>query len=351
MDRTVQRAGPSVGPNDIKVVSEALESRQLVRDSHVREFERAVAAYVGRKHAVSTTSGFAALHLALLTLGIGEGDEVIVPSCTCHALFHAIRCTGAAAFVVDSDYDGMSLSMESYESGLSDRTKAVIVPHTFGFPADVESFRFPGVFVIEDCATALGGRFDGKKLGSFGDMSAFSFCATKMITSGGEGGMLLMDDQGWEIRARLTGDYKETDAPPWGPCYCYRMTEMQAAMGTNQLQDFERFRQLRSALYHRYVERLGGKLWWDNASTLPSFYTYVLKLKSSAVRDAATGLAVRGVECLPGGYTGIHRLLELDDRDFPGASQLLDTVLLLPLHPGMSLDDVDYVCDSLKEVI
>src|SRR5690349_1497383 len=191
-------AGPSITQKEIDYVSEAVKSAWCDGANVLHErFERAFAAYWGRRHAVSLPSCTSALHLALLTLGIGEGDEVIVPDATWIASVAPVRYVGATPIFADIDAQTWCLSPEAFEAAITPRTKAAIVVDLYGSMPDWDHLKEiasrNGVALVEDAAEAVGSRWRDRVAGSFGEMSAFSFHGSKTLTTG-EGGMLVLDD-------------------------------------------------------------------------------------------------------------------------------------------------------------
>src|SRR5215471_2012977 len=213
-----------------------------------RKFEREFADFVGRKYAIALANGTLALELALHCLGVGHGDEVIVPSKTFVATASCAVMRGATPVIADVDRESGNLTADTMEKVITPRTKAVIPVHLAGWPCDMQSIlaltRHHGIAVIEDCAQAHGARYHGRAVGSFGDMATFSFCQDKNMTTGGEGGMLLMDDRKlWELGWSFKDHGKSYDAvyerehPP-GYRFVHesfgtnwRLTEVQSAIG------------------------------------------------------------------------------------------------------------------------
>jgi len=186
---------------DIDGVTDVLRSGLLVQGKAASSLEKEFASFIGVRHAVAVSSGTAALHLALISLGIGHGSEVIIPSYVCTALLNAVHYVRATAVLVDIDPYTYNISAEQAEKAISTKTGAIVVPHMFGLPADMDEILSLGVPVIEDCAQSAGARFKGQYTGSLGRISIFSLYATKMLCAG-EGGLILSDDPDLIARAR-----------------------------------------------------------------------------------------------------------------------------------------------------
>src|SRR5437016_4637329 len=212
-----------------------------------------MAKVTGQSQGVAVSSGTAALYLALMALGIGARDEVVIPSYVCTALWHAVRLTGAKPVLADIDPVTFHLSPQAMTRVLTCHTKAVIVPHMFGLPADIETIKRHGVHVIEDCAQTLGVTVHGAPVGGMGKLAICSFYATKLLTTG-EGGMVLGRDKSLVGRVRALRQYDEQHAPECA--FNYKMTDLQAALGLCQVARLESFLARRRAIAARYHEAI-----------------------------------------------------------------------------------------------
>lgn len=229
---------------------------------YITDLEQLFSKYCGTACGVAVSNGTVALHLALVALGIGPGDEVIVPDFTFAATINAVLYTGATPVIVDVEPDSWCISPEEIEKAITPKTKAIIPVHIYGQPCDMD--RICGIAqkyelkVVEDCAEAHGAEFNGKKVGSFGDIGCFSFYGNKIITTG-EGGMCVTDDKDLEDKMRVLRDhgmrktrrfYHEVVG------YNYRMTNLQAAIGVAQIEKIEEMLAWRSRLEDAYQEKL-----------------------------------------------------------------------------------------------
>jgi perosamine synthetase len=228
----------------------------------VGEFEEAFGRAVGCEHAVACANGTVALHLALASLGIGPGDEVIVPAFTMIAVANAVSYTGARPVLVDCEPDTWNLDPEQVEARIGPRTRAIVAVHTYGHPAEMAALReladHHGLFLIEDAAEAHGATYRGRPVGSLGDVATFSFYANKIITTG-EGGMVTTNDGRLAERARTLRDHafsKERHFWHKHLGFNYRMTSMQAAVGLAQVERFAELVARRRANGRLYAERL-----------------------------------------------------------------------------------------------
>jgi len=292
----IPHSKPTISPEDIKSVCNVLESGAIAQGVAVKDFERSVAAFVGVKGGVAVSSGTAALHLALIALGVKAGDEVILPSYLCVAPLNAVHYVGATPVFSDIDPTTGNIDAERAKAVVSEKTKAIIVPHMLGQPAQMEGFSDLGVRIIEDCAQSIGARYKGECVGSFGDVAICSFYATKVITTG-EGGMVLSDNEELLERVRDLRDYDEKT--PYMTRFNYKMTDMQAALGIEQIRMLPYFitkRRRIADFYEHVFTDLPVRLPVKSAGCEPIFYRYVLRLQSD-VEDFIKSMADLNVVC------------------------------------------------------
>lgn len=332
----IPHSRPTIDPDDIRAVTEVMGSGQLAQGEKVRRFEEDLAFLLGRRGGVATNSGTSALHLGLLALGLGAGDEILLPSYTCVALLHAVRYVGAIPRVVDIEPEGYNLCAHESRRLLTRRVKAIIIPHMFGMAADLDHLASLGVPLIEDCAQALGGTYRGRPVGSIGTITICSFYATKMITTG-EGGMLLSDSNVILQRARDLRDYD-------GRTTCetrfnYKMTDMQAALGLSQLNRLPAFLERRRDLASRYTGALRNlpiTLPAVKPDTAHAFYRYVIGVDDSA--RVGRRLNQRGIQCKAPVFRPVHAYLE--QEGFPHTERAMRTALSIPLYPSLTEEEV-----------
>jgi len=259
--------GPVIGDDDVEAVVSVLRSGKLSSLSNpiVEEFEEAFAKYVGTKYAVAVNSGTAALHTALQAMGVGPGDEVVVPPYTFVATATSVLHANAIPIFADVQLSTYNLDPESFKKRVTERTKVVIPVHLFGQPADMEPImeiaRERGLMVLEDAAQAHGAEYKGRKVGKIGDAGIFSFYESKNMTTG-EGGMIVTDDERIAERAKLIRQHGE---PYWYYYvelgYNYRMSAMEAALGLSQLKKLDKFNEARitnASRYNRELSKIDG---------------------------------------------------------------------------------------------
>ncbi|MBM4272745.1 MAG: DegT/DnrJ/EryC1/StrS aminotransferase family protein, partial [Deltaproteobacteria bacterium] len=228
----IPHSRPTLDQDDYASVLHILKSGHLAQGKQVEQFEKDLSSLIGVRGGVAVSSGTAALHLALLSLNTGSGDEIIIPDFVCTAPLNAIRYTGAVPVIADIDPLTYNIDVGDLKKRLTKKTKAIIIPHMFGLPADMEEILSLGIPVIEDCAQSLGSRYRDSCTGRLGTLSIFSFYATKMIATG-EGGMVLSDDESLLEKIRDLRDYDEKEL--YTVRYNYKMTDFQAAFGISQL--------------------------------------------------------------------------------------------------------------------
>jgi perosamine synthetase len=237
---------PSLSGNEKKYVIECIDSTWISsKGKFINEFEKKFADYLGVEYAASVSNGTVALHVALLALGIGPGDEVIVPTFTYIASVNSITYTGATPVFVDSDASTWQMDIADTRKKITPKTKAILAVHLYGHPCEIEELRKIAdenkIFLIEDTAEALGSEYEGRKVGTFGDISTFSFFGNKTITTG-EGGMVVTNDKElYEKCVHIKGQGLAKDAEYWHDIigYNYRMTNICAAIGLAQLERVE----------------------------------------------------------------------------------------------------------------
>lgn len=234
---------PLMGAIEDEYVSNAVHSKEIsgLSQQYIPKFESEFAAFCDVKHAASVNSGTTAIQLAVATLGIGPGDEVLVSSLTNMATFFAVLYQGAKPIAIDSEFDTLNMDPTLLEAKITERTKAIIVVHLYGHPADMDPImkiaRAHNLFVIEDAAEAHGAKYNGKMIGSIGDIGCFSFYSNKIITTG-EGGMLVTNNDEWAARARLIKNLAfgiENKFMHQAIGYKFQMTNLQAALGAAQM--------------------------------------------------------------------------------------------------------------------
>jgi perosamine synthetase len=370
---------PSLGDGERSAVLEVLDSGWLTTGERTMAFEAAVAVATGSAHAVAMNSATAALHLALEAIGVGPGDEVIVPTYTFASCGEVVHYLGARPRLADVDRRTLNITAETIEAQLRPTTKAVIVVHFGGLMADMRSIlelcAARGVAVVEDAAHAIPASRDGRAAGTWGTAGALSFYATKTVTTG-EGGMLLTDDERIADRARvmrLHGISRDawkryTASGHWfyeieDVGFKYNLTDLAAAIGLVQLGRAEEMRVARERVARAYGERLAGGRLADvidvpasaGADTVHAWHLYPIRIAAAASIDRAAvidRLAAAGIG------TSVHfiplhmhpyyqRTYGHSRDDLPIAADEYEREISLPIYPDLSDAEIDRVCDAL----
>jgi len=343
---TITHSRPSLDDQEILALKNVLASGQLAQGPQVQAFEKELGSFHGFSPGVATSSGTAALHLALLSLGVGPGDEVLLPSYVCSAPLHAAYHSGATPVLVDVDQTTGNMDPDDLKKRLTSKSKAIIAVHLFGLPVDMDEILALGLPVIEDCAQSLGANLEGQMLGTMGAISICSFYATKLITTG-EGGMILSSDNGLLAKARDLRDYDKRES--FAPRFNYKMTDLQGALGCSQLEKLESFLGQREALAGVYNEQLATL-----PCTLPIsqegriYYRYVVSIKGNITALIQTLVNI-GIEVARPVYRPLHRYFDLED--YPGAEMAWNSHVSLPIHPSLTSQDVHRVCQALQQAL
>ena len=342
----IPHSRPTIGTEEAQEAARVIESGQLAQGMEVEQFEEEFARRIGVRHATAVSSGTAALHLALLSMEIGPGDEVIIPSYVCAALLNAVHHAGAEPVLADIDPVTYNLDPGDVRARLTARTKAVIAPHLFGLPADLDGLLSLGVPIIEDCAQSVGGMWQGEAVGSFGDAAVFSFYATKVLTTG-EGGMIVSDSQGLIDRARDLRAYDELDA--YRSRYNYKMTDIQAAMGRVQLGRLSGLIGRRREIAAAYREALDG-YGYQLPPAVPEhiYYRYVIGLRMD-VGHLIERAYKEGIKCARPVFAPLHRLLGL--AGYPWTEAAWRRSLSVPIYPSLSDAETNRVIDVMKAIL
>ena len=348
MGTMIPHSKPLFDEKDAQAVAEVVRSGFVAEGEKVHVFEKKVAETAGKKFGAAVSSGTAALHLSLLSLGIGPGHVVALPSYVCSSLLHAVRMAGAEPLLVDAMPGDFHMDPAHLEKNITARTKAVIVPHPFGFLADLASFKKLGIPIIEDCAQSIGATLGGRPAGAFGDLSIFSFYATKVLATG-EGGMVCSDSEEIISRVRdLRGyDNKDDDIRRFN----YKMTDLQAALGISQLEKLEGFIQRRRDIARRYDESFASL-----PLVLPSvkdrngsiYFRYIIRLPlGRSVEGFMDQMGAEGVVCMRPIHKPLHRILS--QKGFPCADEAWERSDSVPLYPGLKEKEVERIMAAVHK--
>lgn len=352
---------PDIGEQEKSNVLECVTSGWISSQGRfIGLFEKAFGDYLSAGHAIAVSNGTVALQLALTTLGIGRGDEVIVPNFTFGASINAIIHAGAIPVLADVERDTWTIDLDELKKLITPQTKAVMPVHIYGQPARIDEIMEiaaeKGIFVIEDCAEALGATYKNRRVGVDGDATCFSFFANKGITTG-EGGMVVFKDAGMAQRARILRDHGMSKKKRYWHDYAgfnFRMTNMQAAVGVAQMERIEELLNRKKFIFQTYdsllsehqgLSLLPKNSWSENSYWL---YTIILDGYGEGARDLLlTYLGYRGIDARPGFYP-LHLMdpyREFGHGTYPVSSYLSANSICLPSSFGLSNEEIPHIVE------
>jgi perosamine synthetase len=364
-------SAPDITEEDIRAATEVLRSARLSLGPKLEEFERTIAGYVGASNAIAVNSGTAGLHLCVRALNIGEGDEVIVPSFTFVAVANVVRYERAIPVFVDIEAETFNIDPAKIEAAITPRTVAIIVPHTFGRPADMAAILYVAkrhhLHVIEDACEAIGAEYEGRKVGPLGEAGVFAFYPNKQITTG-EGGVVVTQNDALAKRIRCLRNQGRNDSEDWLQHielgYNYRISEINCALGIGQLNRLDATLFRREAIAREYSRRLRG----HRSLKLPSlklshgkisWFAYVVRLDFSlkeSDRDwIVKEMKLRGIGL--GRYFAPIHLQPVYGSDsiqpvtLPVTESIASRSIALPFFNRILDDQIEETCEALAELI
>ena len=343
-----------------EAVIRVLNSGSFVRGEETKRFEEEFAKWHGVRYAISSSSGTAALHVALIACGIKEGDEVITVAHTFVATVSTILSVGAKPVFVDVDPRYYTMDPEEVRKRISKRTKAILPVHLYGHPVDMkpilELAQKHGIYVVEDSCQAHGARYEGRLVGTLGHLGCFSFYPTKNMTVCGEGGMVITNDEELAARIRRLADHGRRSKDEFVELgYNYRLSELGSAIGRIQLKHLDKWVKKRRELAQLYSSLLSSL---DDINVPEeagwAYHSYTLYVCKAKERDRLKDyLADQGIETGIYYPIPVHRqplLLShrLKMKPLPVTERLAQEVIALPMHPSLSLEDLTFVANSVK---
>lgn len=370
---------PYFDDEELNRVADVLKSGWWTKGSVTREFEKVFAEYVGAKYAVAVNSCTAAMHIALVAKGIGEGDEVISTPMTFCSTINTIVHTGAKPVLVDIDSKTGLIDVDKIEAAITEKTKAIVPVHYAGQSCDMDKINAIaekyGLFVLEDCAHALSTEYKGRKIGSMGNACAYSFYVTKNISTA-EGGMLTTDDEELYEKASVLslhgmsknawsrygtkGDWKYEVCDPG---FKYNLTDIAAALGIAQMNKLDEMQAIRTEyaeMYNKAFDEIDGITYLkDNGLGKNSAHLYVIQIDKDKfnidrdsfielLKDYNIGTSVHFIPiCMHPYYINNFGYKK---GDFPATEKMFEGIISLPLYPSMSREDVMYVIEAVREI-
>ena len=364
----------TIEDDDIQAVVDVLKSDYLTTGPKIAEFEQIVADYVGAKYAVAISNGTSALHAACFAAGIGPGDEVITTPLTFAASANCVLYCGGTPVFADVDARTYNIDPEDIKRKITDKTRAIIAVHLAGQPCDMDEIhsiaREHNLVVIEDGAHALGSVYKGKRIGSLSDMTTFSFHPVKPITTG-EGGMIVTDNESLYKKLLLFRSHGITrddslmnrNDGPWfyqqlDLGYNYRITDIQCALGCSQMKKLDRFLKRRKEIVARYNEAFAGcnniVTPYQLPETESGWHLYIVQIKKhdrkkvfETLRECGIGVNVHYIPVYMHPYYQEHGYENVHCRN---AEEVYSHIISLPLYPGLSIEQQEYVIRTLKDI-
>ena len=374
MNTVIPYGKQTIEQDDIQAVVDVLKSDFLTTGPKIAEFEQTVSDYVGAKYAVAISNGTSALHAACFAAGIGPGDEVITTPLTFAASANCVLYCGGTPVFADVDPKTYNIDPEDIRRKITDRTKAIIAVHLAGQPCDMDAIhsiaREHGLIVIEDGAHALGSVYKGKKVGSMSDMTTFSFHPVKPITTG-EGGMIVTDNEDFYKKMVLFRSHGITrddsmmtrNDGPWfyqqfDLGYNYRITDIQCALGCSQMKKLDKFLARRKEIVARYNEAFAD---CDNiitpyqlSDTESGWHLYIVQVKNCDRRQVFENMREKGigvnVHYIPVYMHPYYQEHGYENVHCANAEEIYSHIISLPLYPGLTSEQQDYVIDTLKSL-
>lgn len=348
--------------NEIDYVTDCVKSTWLSAGKYVDEFEKNFASFCNVSQAITTSSGTTALHLVFMALNIKSGDEVIIPDLTYVSSANAIKYTGAKPVFVDVDRESWTIDPSKIEEKITNNTKAIVVVHLYGFPADMDAINSIAkkhkIVVIEDACEAHGALYKGKKVGSLAKVGCFSFSGAKTIATG-EGGMIVSNDtllmkKIKSIKSNFTNNKRHFYHSDIG--YPYRYTNVQAAIGLAQLEKINTFINIKIKNAKKYDELFKDEKSIMLPPRIPGtknvFWLYSIVLKKGGLRDALMEyLRARGIQTMPF-FVPMHKLPMYKNNDkYPNSDFLSKNGISLPSGLTLSSNDIEYISGAVKKFL
>ncbi|NJE05726.1 DegT/DnrJ/EryC1/StrS family aminotransferase [Thermococcus sp. M36] len=364
--RNIPIAKPLIGDEEINAVVEVLKSGMLAHGKEVEAFEREFANYLGARHGIAVANGTAALDVALKALKIRPGEEAITTPFTFIASATSILFQGAKPVFADIDPDTYNLDPDDVLEKITEKTKAILVVHLYGQPADMKVFteiaEDYNLYLIEDCAQAHGAKFEGKKVGTFGHIAAFSFYPTKNMTTG-EGGMVVTNDDELARRAKLIRSHGQAEKYLHVELgYNLRTTNIAGAIGRIQLRKLDEWNRIRNENAERLSEGIrkiqGLVPPYVDPRVYHVFHQYVIRIEDDfpmSRDELMTKLRERGIGTavhypMPVHHQPLFQKLGYEKDCCPNAIEASKKVLSLPVHPAVSDEDIAYILETLNEL-
>ncbi len=342
----IPHSTPYFDENDINAVNETIMSGIIAPGKKTIEFEGKLADYLGVKDCFVTNSGTSSMHLALLALGLKKNDKVLMPSLVCYAVLDAINYIGLTPVFVDVEPGEYNIGVKEIQKKLHFNPKAIIVPHLYGKVVDIESVVNLGIPVIEDCCQSLGGELNGRKSGSIGTISIFSFYATKVIATGTGGAVASNSPALMEKVKEIGTNYYKND---YKIRYNYRMSDLQASLGVSQLSKIDFFLKKRNeiaGLYNKCFQSLNITQPLIISDFSHIFYRYMVRVENN--RDDYIRLMKKsGIICEKPDFP-LHRYLNLNAKEYPNTEDVYNSTISIPIYPFLNDLEINHIKNNFS---
>jgi len=341
----VPHSRPLVGEEEERAVKRVIHSGYIAQGNEVEKLEKEIARLTSNKSACAVCNGTTALKLILQILGVGKGDEVVLPDYTCTALLYAVRALQAKPRIIDISSSHLQLDAEKFQAFLSPHLKAVILPYMFGIIPRVELYQREGIYLVEDAAQAFG----AKQIGRKGIALIYSFYATKMITTG-EGGMICGNDISIIERIKELREYDKKDE--YSLRFNYKMTDIQAAIGLVQAGKIAGFVERRKKIQEYYDDFFLARDLAFKPSNIEEWipYRYLVKLPPGTLDRIEKEYRAQGIDAKRPVFQLLHRYLKLPDNLYPESVKYYDSILSLPLYPALKDGEVEQVVEASRKI-
>ena len=351
----IQHNKPCLDTKDERAVVAALQSGYVAQGKEVESLEIELASYVGCRRSLLVNSGTTALYLALRSMSVGKGDEVVLPSYVCSALLNAIFMIGAKPSLVDVNEDDFNINWDKVAAVINTNTKAIIVPHIHGMPSALPGATFHGIPIIEDCATALGSYIRSSEgvrihVGNTAKVGILSFYASKFCAMG-YGGFVISNQN---LIANSVFNYREFDCvEEYEPRFNFQVSDLNAALGRSQLRKVDTFLKKRKEIRDKYdvvFDAKGIKRQEPSIDCEYNNYRYIVRLKTQEVEKFSAYLLDKGIKTIIPieSYELLHNYLKLSKKGFDVAENITRTTLSIPIYPALTESEVDYIVETIK---